>query len=307
VESLTLDKLDPAQLRHVDVGGVRTRVFEAGSGEPLLLIHGGQYGSFYSLDAWSLNLGPLARHFRVIAFDKLGQGHTGPPAEPDGYTVDSVVAHVDALVEQMGLDGFHVVGHSRGGIPAVHLALTRPHAVRSLVLVDVGSVAPLDPAVPVGAFYSALEPGDIDRRPGREDVTREPEAQAIDPGWITDDFVERMIRIAELPSQQHVRGVFRRVEHDVWRPTLARWRADQLAAIDTDGLRPPTLVIWGFEDRSAPRHLGLRLHERIAARSTDATFLMMNRAGHYVFRDRPAAFERALVAFCQRGPSRHAG
>jgi len=306
-EKLAGDGLDLARIRYIDVAGVRTRVYEAGQGEPLLLIHGGQFGSLYSLDCWSLNLDVLSQRFRVIAFDKLGQGHTDPPARPDGYVVDAVHAHVDRLVDELGLDGFHVLGHSRGGLPALHLALERPGAVRSLVLVDTGSVAPYDPAIPVGAFYAPFEGADHADPPRREDIVREPEAQAIDPGWITDDFVARMTRIAGLPSQRRARDDFSVAEHAVWRPSLAGWRAANLAAIDTGRLRPRTLVLWGYEDRSAPRHQGLRLFERIAATSEEATFVLLNRAGHYVFRDRPSAFARTIAAFCLSEPSETIG
>jgi 2-hydroxy-6-oxonona-2,4-dienedioate hydrolase len=293
------DRLDADRLRIIEVGGTRTRVYEAGDGEPLLLIHGGQFGSLYSLDCWSLNLHALASTFRVIAFDRLGQGHTDPPERPEDYVLETVQAHVTALVDHLGLDRFHVLGHSRGGVQALRLALDRPDAVRSLVLVSTGSVAPYDPAIPVGAFYAAFEVDPGGGPPSREQVLREPEAQAIDPDWITHDFVRRMTVIAQLPGQQTARDTFRRVEHEVWRPSLAAWRAAHLAAIDAQGIRPPTLVMWGYEDRSAPRHQGIRLFERIAATTPGAEFSLLTGAGHYVFRDRPDAFVRIVAGFCQ--------
>ena len=48
------ESLTSSCLKFVDVLGVPTRYYEAGSGEPLVLFHGGQYASLYSLDAWSL-------------------------------------------------------------------------------------------------------------------------------------------------------------------------------------------------------------------------------------------------------------
>jgi pimeloyl-ACP methyl ester carboxylesterase len=293
-----LDRLEPAHLRMARVGGINTRVYDAGDGEPILLIHGGQFGSLYSLDAWSLNLPELARRFRVVAFDKVGQGHSDPPVRAADYVVDTVEQHTAALVELLGLERIHVVGHSRGGIPALHLALERPDIVRSLTLVSTASVAPYDPAVPVGAFYAPFELAATDDRPSREHVLREARAQAIEPAWITDDFASRMTAIAALDTQRQVRSTFGAVEDDVWRPSLAASRTSKLAAIDTRGIPVPTLVLWGYQDRSAPRHLGLRLFERIAATTPDARLVILNGAGHYVFRDRPAEFSELLGAFC---------
>ena len=294
------DHLDGGNLRDVEVAGIRTRVYEAGEGEPLLLIHGGQFGSLYSLDCWSLNLEYLARRFHVVAFDKLGQGHTDGPAGPEDYVVEAVYRHVVGLTSALGLDNFHVLGHSRGGMVAVRLALESPDSIRSLVLVDTGSVAPLDPAAPVGSFYEPLETHAIGETSLVDEVVREPRAQAIRREWITEDFVERMSRIADLPAYRSVREVFGRLEHEAWRPSLATWRAENLARIDSDGLGTATLVMWGFEDRSASRHQGLRLFERIAAKTLEADFVMLAGAGHYVFRDRPGAFNRVVADFCEQ-------
>ena len=60
--------------RFVTLDGVRTRYFEAGTGDDLVLIHGGKYGTFYSAYHWSLNFHELSKHFHVYAFDKLGMG-----------------------------------------------------------------------------------------------------------------------------------------------------------------------------------------------------------------------------------------
>ena len=58
---------------------MRTRYYEAGVGDPLVLIHGGQFATVSSLDCWSRNLEALAGRFRVIAFDRLGEGFTDNP------------------------------------------------------------------------------------------------------------------------------------------------------------------------------------------------------------------------------------
>ncbi len=69
--------MEKPKFRNVD--GIRTRYYEAGIGEPLVLIHGGSFGSYYSADHWSLNFDGLSKHFHVYAFDKLGQGYTDNP------------------------------------------------------------------------------------------------------------------------------------------------------------------------------------------------------------------------------------
>jgi pimeloyl-ACP methyl ester carboxylesterase len=65
--------------RFVDVDGIRTRYFDKGSGAVLVLFHGSHLGTNDACESaldWELNFDRLAEWFRVIAVDKLGQGHT---------------------------------------------------------------------------------------------------------------------------------------------------------------------------------------------------------------------------------------
>ena len=65
--------------KYVDVDGIKTRYFDKGEGEPLILLHGGNFGSNDAVDCawdWELNIDGLARWFHVYAVEKLGQGRT---------------------------------------------------------------------------------------------------------------------------------------------------------------------------------------------------------------------------------------
>ena len=80
------DHLDVSKVHVVDIDGISTRYYEDGAGSPLVLFSGGQIGSLYTIDSYSLNLDALAKHFRVIAVDKLGQGGTAGPLSDAAYT-----------------------------------------------------------------------------------------------------------------------------------------------------------------------------------------------------------------------------
>src|SRR3954469_4763300 len=67
------------QAKFVDVGGIRTRYFDGGTGEPMVLIHGGQWPATSSADGWAPLFDQLAEHFHVYVFDKLGHGFTDNP------------------------------------------------------------------------------------------------------------------------------------------------------------------------------------------------------------------------------------
>src|SRR4051812_45949578 len=117
------DSLDTSKLRYIDVDGIRTRIYEDGTGEPFIMFHGGQFGMNSTLDAFSLNLPFLAQHFRVIAVDKLGQGYTDNPKRDEDYTFEALFEHLKGVLREVGFDRGIVFGHSRGGLPALRIAI----------------------------------------------------------------------------------------------------------------------------------------------------------------------------------------
>ena len=122
--------------RFVDVSGIRIRYFEAGRGEPLLLVHGGSIGGGANAEDWGLNFDRFAESFHVYAIDKIGQGHTDSPKSDSDYVIGSTVRHAYDFLRVMGIESTHIVGHSRGGYTACRLALEHPEMVKGLVIVD---------------------------------------------------------------------------------------------------------------------------------------------------------------------------
>jgi pimeloyl-ACP methyl ester carboxylesterase len=109
---------------------------EHGQGTPLVLVH----GSLCDCRYWKAQLGPLGRHFRVLAPSLRHYW----PQQWDGGTF-SIDQHVDDLLEfidAVGEGAAHVVGHSRGARIALEAALREPRRVRTLTLADPGRLAP---------------------------------------------------------------------------------------------------------------------------------------------------------------------
>jgi hypothetical protein len=99
----------------LDVNGVRTRYYDQGSGEAVVLIYGGNFGTSDSASSaytWSSNLNALAKDFRVVCFDKLGQGFTDNPPDDD-YTMRAVVRHAREFIGALKLPPVHLV-HADG-------------------------------------------------------------------------------------------------------------------------------------------------------------------------------------------------
>ncbi len=82
-------------------------------------------------------------------------------------------------------------------------------------------------------------------------------------------------------------------------PALVSDKDKLFARIESEGVSRPVLIVWGYDDPTAPVDLGLRLYDLIAEKQGRTQFLMLNKAGHYSFRERVDAFNRAVTDFLE--------
>ncbi|MAI47229.1 MAG: alpha/beta hydrolase [Hyphomicrobiaceae bacterium TMED74] len=115
-----------------EVGEVMLHYVTAGSGPPIVLLHGWPQ-TWYE---WRHIIPRLAERFTVIAPDLRGLGDSSRPLS--GYDKKTVSGDVWRLVsEQLGHETFHLVGHDWGGPTAFALAAAHPESIRTLTIVDV--------------------------------------------------------------------------------------------------------------------------------------------------------------------------
>ena len=281
--------------RFIDVDGIRTRYFEAGSGRPLVLIHGGQFGHYYNAGHWSLNFGDLSSAFRVYAPDRLGQGHTDNPKSAGDYTMAQAIKHMHGFLRAARIDKAVLVGHSRGALVAARIACDYPELVAALVIVSTNTLAADHPSTPRG-FYEKLE----ENAPAEPDaglVRREPLANSYSADHITPDFVEEMLAVARLPKTRAARKAMEELLTRQFLPDVRKLKHETLDMIRDGRLRAPTLVLWGLNDPSAPVAIGYQLFQHISSAVAKARLHVFNHAGHYVFREHYRELDRVIVDF----------
>jgi 2-hydroxy-6-oxo-6-(2'-carboxyphenyl)-hexa-2,4-dienoate hydrolase len=273
-------------IRFVDVDGIRTGYFEAGSGEPLVLIHGGGFGSTVSANCFRPLVDPLAEHFHVYVIDKLGQGFTDNPQNDSDYTMAAVIRHIHRFMETMGLQK--------------------------------GTLAPDDPNQPSQAAAAAAAPAQpVAAEPptptrGSIRQTLMSDATSYHKEFVTDEYVEAELRVALQPKLEQAIEKMEQLTSQ-WvqlnpkkmkenRRARGRWWYDDLkretyARIEAGRLKSPTLIIWGFNDPSGRPKLGNDLY-RILTSVLDRTELhFFNRSGHYVFQEYPQKTADQMVSF----------
>lgn len=117
---------------YVQLGAVRTWYDEHGSGDPLVLLHGGLVDSRF----FEPNLPALAEHFHVYTPERRGHGHTPDVEGPITYQLmaDDTIAFLETVVGGPS----DLVGHSDGAVIAMLVAIQRPELVNRLVLISGG-------------------------------------------------------------------------------------------------------------------------------------------------------------------------
>jgi 2-hydroxy-6-oxonona-2,4-dienedioate hydrolase len=284
--------------RYVDVDGVRTRYFDLGEGHPVVLVHGGDFRSLSSADDWSRNAAALAREFRVIAVDKLGQGFTGLPVSDAEFTMSATGRHLAAFLDVLGLGEVTLAGHSRGALPVAWLAVEQPQRVRALVVFSSNTLAPEHPDTPRDFYHQAY--ADRPQQPDLEYVCREPVRNSYDASHVDDAFAARRLEIARLEKTAAAVSAMARLYENRFRPDFLALRARVLERIDAGGLTCPVSVLWGRNDVSAPLVLGEMLTARLAASTSVVDLHVFNHAGHYVYREQPDACNGTVEEFVAR-------
>ena len=120
---------------YVDVPGARIHYESVGTGDPLVVMHGGP-----GMDHQYLRPGmdDLARTHRVIYYDQRGGGRTEGQVNDTTVNLDAFMRDVSVLADSLRLGRFTLVGHSFGGVLAMHYAARHPERLRALVLLNTG-------------------------------------------------------------------------------------------------------------------------------------------------------------------------
>jgi pimeloyl-ACP methyl ester carboxylesterase len=244
------------------VRGCRIRLMRAGAGDPLVYLHGA------SGAAWLPFLAQLAEKFDVIAPEHPGFGESDTPDWLDNIH-DVAYFYLD-LLDELKLNGVHLVGNSLGGWIAAELAVRNSRHLASLTLagsagIDVPGVAQLDSFLV--SDEERLRQFFYDPKKAEAMIAR-----VLDPKQ-EDIALRNQATVAKLVWQPR--------SHD---PHLIKW----LHRIDV-----PTLLIWGDTDRMFPKEHALAFQKTIHG----SKLVMIPQCGHVPQIENPDAFVAALETF----------
>ncbi len=248
---------------HLELPGARIAYEDTGGhGVPVLFLHAGTG----STPMWAFQLRAFSEAgYRCIAYDRRGHGRT--EASEGGAAADDL----QALVESLGIDRFHLVGTAAGGIVAIDYALSFAQRLRSLAIANsIGGVQDED--------YLELQRR---LRPAPQFAALPPEVRELGPSyraanpdgtrqWIELEQASRPGGAASLPKTRN-RIMF--------------------AALEAMSL--PTLLLTGDGDLYAPPPVLQLFRKRI--KNSEA--LVIPECGHSAYWEQPELFNRAVLDF----------
>jgi aminoacrylate hydrolase len=238
------------------IGDAELYYEESGQGDPLLLVPGlGGVGNF-----WTPQVAAFAREFRVITHDHRGCGQSTHSRIQ--YSVEQMAEDVVRLMDGLGLDSAHYVGHSTGGAIGQILAIEHPTRLRSLVL----SATWAGP----DAFFRRLFEARRETlmTSGVEAYLRSSILMLAPPAWVSANDA--------LLAQQHEAAAAASAPVEVLASRIdAIVRHDRRAQLGQ--IRVPTLVIVAADDMVTPRFYS----EELASKIPGAKLVVLEGGGHF--------------------------
>nr|WP_256570622.1 alpha/beta hydrolase [Bradyrhizobium sp. CCGUVB1N3] len=257
--------------------GVRLHYEEVGSGTPVLFLH--EFAGDHR--AWEPQMRFLSRSNRCIAFAARGYPPSDVPPEPGAYSQSKATSDAVTILDHLGIERAHIVGHSMGAYTALHVGLRHPGRCLSLAALGCGwGSRPEDrehAALACEEIAQLFETGPMTKAAGAyARAAMRLTFQAKDPRGFAE--FERMLQQhSDIGSAMTMRNI------QAKRPTL--W--DMKEALER--LEVPLLVIVGDEDH--PCLDGSLFLKRVVP---TAGLLVIPRSGHTIPLEEPDIVSRAL-------------
>ncbi len=270
---------DPEIGKSVLAAGLKTNYLEAGSGPPLILVHGSGAG-VTAYANWRLTIPVLAKKFRVIAPDLAGFGYT--ERKPGAvYNLDLWLEHLVGFMDALDIQQAGFVGNSFGGGLTLALAARHPERLSRFVLMgSAGLEFELTPGLDAAWGYE----------PSLEGMRQLVHLFAYDKAIITDDLVRSRYEASIRPGfQETFSSMF----------PVPRQAGIKMLATPEDAIRAlphEVLVIHGRDDQIIPLASSVRLHSLLQ----HSDLHVFGECGHWTQIERKDRFASMVSDFFSR-------
>jgi 4,5:9,10-diseco-3-hydroxy-5,9,17-trioxoandrosta-1(10),2-diene-4-oate hydrolase len=259
----------PVAQKDVSAGAVKTAYLSAGTGFPVVCLHGAGAGAV----TWYPSFAALAGHFHVIAPDIVGYGESDKPNA--AYDRPYFAAWLRDFLSALGISKAHIVGLSQGGAIALQFALENPEMVERLVLVDSGALGGKPSFFP---FFGMVWMNSIPSGAANRFVSR---YLLVDPENRDPNHGHYSVHVLRMPGGRNA------------------FKQGRGAAVSTmpegelQQIKHRTMIIWGEDDK----FFSIAHGEAAVRIMPNAILHRIQNAGHLPLMDQPVIFNKALIQF----------
>ncbi|BBB28819.1 alpha/beta fold hydrolase [Neptunomonas japonica] len=244
-----------------------------GTGTPLVILH----GLFGTLENWGSQIKALSENFQVIAVDIRNHGRS-PHSDTMNYP--AMVEDIIELLDELELGSVDLMGHSMGGKAAMQLALTYPARIQKLIVVDISPVTyPHHHKDVLKGLFSI----DLQKIKSRTEADKQLSTYISEPG-VRAFLLKNLYRNDDKQFQ--------------WRmnlPVLSKAYSNISEAPSGTPFTGNTLFIKGIESD----YIQAEHRDSILALFPQATYKLIQGAGHWPHAEKPAVFTKLLLNFLQ--------
>ena len=273
----TAQLTEAATSKTVQAGKYRVHYNEAGTGHPVIFLHGGGLGA----TGWSnfvRNIGPVSEHFRVLMVDQVGYGKTDDEVFTDEPSSTARARAVKDTMDALGIEKATLVGNSLGGSTSLTFAVDYPDRIEKMVLMGSGAGGvnlfahwPTEGAKVLLAMFP--EPTEQ----GLRDLFK---VMLYDSSFVTDEAIQqRFAGIMANPGHLEASRKSKSVPRDLMP--------------DLPNVKTSTLIIHGRDDRVVPLEGSLRLLSALE----NSRLVVLNQCGHWAQFEHAPLFNRLVEDF----------
>ncbi len=279
----------PDRLPHtLTLDGIETAYFDAGSGPPIVMLHGMAATS----DIWHSTIDALSAEYHTIAPDLPGHGRSSGRAWP--YSLRFYVRWLDGLRNALSLESITLFGNSMGGAISLAYALTHPHRVKRLVLVDALGVSGRFPFDTSGRLLARLPAAAALAWTGQIDPYAFRFLRGmvfVDPTSTPRDTIQTMVDLNQRQGFWSFWAGARLLVADFLLPGQRRDFARKLSSIAA-----PTLIVWGRHDGLLPIRNAYAGIENMPG----AQLKIFENSAHSPMLEEPETFNRVVLEFLKQ-------
>ncbi len=276
----------------IEIQNIRLHYLIAGQGPLVILLHGFPQCSY----AWRYQIQELSKHFTVVVPDLRGYGESDKPSGIQAYDIETLSKDILGLMQALGYQKAHLVGHDWGGAIAWHLAIHYPQNVDRLVVINCPHPVKFSKALRsdyrqikkswyVFFFQIPFVPEILFKLFSKNLIKKTLRGTSLKPNAFSDQDLEIYRRQLLQPGAfraalNYYRAAFRKM--------LCRTRTESKHA----KIQAPTLLLWGEADQALGKNLTLDM-ERFF--QNDFKIQYIPDCSHWVMEEAPDTVNTSIL------------